>query len=484
MTSHSRRPVRQRRDGGTGPVVAGNALLVLLVVATATIVVGYDRIGPRGRIAAALVAFAAFGGLLLPALRAQVLTTRRVAVAGALLVALAVLAPPAGSHDLWSYAAYGRLLSVHHASPFTHVPADFPHDPLLHLVARGWRHTGSVYGPGFVGLSAAGTAVTGPSELATRLFFQLVAALALVFIVFIVWRRTRSPVALTFVVLNPALILAVNGGHNDLLVGLALLGGTLLLEDGRPRRAGLVLAAGALVKLVLVLPLGALLLWTARRHRPRARSRGGRDCGGGARGRVPHGWRPSCIRPSCPCQQAAQPLVALADRDPVACRPAWHPPRRPVPPRGRRGPGARRRGRADRRDRDDKAGQHGHARPGAGAGAGAIVAGTSALVFLLSGAYILPWYSAWVIPVFGLVWYARVAVLAAAQAAFIGVAYAAPVLIGGGFATYAEKVLPLALPVALAYLAWSAWRDRLGLPIGASPGRSEVVPVRVPVAPR
>ena len=348
MRSHSRGPVRQRRDGGTGLAVAGNALLVLFVIATATIVVGYDRIGPRGRIAAALVAFAAFGGLFLPALRVRVLTTRRVAVAGALLVALAVLAPPAGSHDLWSYAAYGRLLSVHHASPFTHVPADFPHDPLLHLVARGWRQTGSVYGPGFVGLSAAGTAVTGPSELATRLFFQLVAALALVFIVFIVWRRTRSPVALAFVVLNPALILAVNGGHNDLLVGLALLGGTLLLEDGRPRRAGLVLAAGALVKLVLVLPLGAApaLDCAPLTGHASAPIEAGANPGGGARGwRILLAGGPRAFGPLVHAskQHSRSSLWQIAT--PAACRPAWHPPRRPVPPRGRRGPGARRRGR-------------------------------------------------------------------------------------------------------------------------------------------
>jgi Glycosyltransferase family 87 len=483
LTSHSRGPVRQRRDGGTGLAVAGNALLVLLVVATATIVVGYDRIGPRGRIAAALVAFAAFGGLFLPALRVQVLTTRRVAVAGALLVALAVLAPPAGSHDLWSYAAYGRLLSVHHASPFTHVPADFPHDPFLHLVARGWRHTGSVYGPGFVGLSAAGTAVTGPSELATRLFFQLVAALALVFIVLIVWRRTRSPVALAFVVLNPALILAVNGGHNDLLVGLALLGGTLLLEDGRPRRAGLVLAAGALVKLVLVLPLGALLLWTARRHRPRAAVEAGATAAAVLVAAYLMAGGPRAFGPLVHAskQHSRSSLWQIATQWLVGPLGIHH---------------------ADQFRLEGAAALVlvaavvlivviGMTRPastgtraGPGAGAGAIVAGASALVFLLSGAYILPWYSAWVIPVLGLVWYARVAVLAAAQAAFIGVAYAAPVLIGGGFATYAEKVLPLALPVALTYLAWSAWRDRLGLPIGASPGRSEIVPIRVPIAPR
>jgi hypothetical protein len=88
--------------------VAGNALLVLLVAATGTFMVGYDAVGAGGRIAVALIAFASFGGLFLPPVRGYVLTPRRVVVASALLLTVAVLAPPGGSHDLWSYAAYGR----------------------------------------------------------------------------------------------------------------------------------------------------------------------------------------------------------------------------------------------------------------------------------------------------------------------------------------------------------------------------------------
>ena len=225
-----------------------------------------------------VVAFGTFGALFFPKPRAR-LTARRVLFVSALLVAIAVIAPPAGSHDIWSYAMYGRLVSVHHVSPYTHVPADFTRDPLLHLVARGWRHTGSVYGPGFVAVSAIGTGFTGSSELATRLFFQLLEAAALAAALLVVWRRTRDPVALAFIALNPALILVVNGGHNDIVVGLALLVGALLLADGRPRLAGLVLAAGALVKLIVLLPLGSLLLWTWRGRGPRPSLEAGATAG-------------------------------------------------------------------------------------------------------------------------------------------------------------------------------------------------------------
>ncbi len=73
--------------------------------------------------------------------------------------AISVAAPPRNSHDLWSYVMYGRMVSAHHLSPYSHVPIDFLHDPLLGRVATGWRHTSSVYGPLFTGVSAALTRV-------------------------------------------------------------------------------------------------------------------------------------------------------------------------------------------------------------------------------------------------------------------------------------------------------------------------------------
>src|SRR5262249_47326450 len=160
----------------------------------------------------------------------------------AALLAVAISAAPVG-HDMWSYVMYGRILSAHGTSPYTHVPADFPHDPLLHLA--GWRTTPSVYGPGFVGIAALGTGITKTSVLATRLFFQGIEAGALVGVMALVWRRTRSPAALAFVGLDPALVATVHDGHNDLLVGLAVLIGALLVTDRRPVLGGIALAAGA-----------------------------------------------------------------------------------------------------------------------------------------------------------------------------------------------------------------------------------------------
>lgn len=472
-----------RPNEGRRSRVAANVLLATLVGATAVGIVGFDAIGPGTRVGAAVFAFGSFGALFLRTVRGHALTKRRVLIVGALLVAIALITPPRGSHDIWSYAVYGRLVSAYHVSPFTHVPADFPHDSMLHLVARGWRHTGSVYGPVFVALSAAGTALTGSSALATRLFLQLLEALALGGALLIIWRRTRDPVALAFIALNPALIIVVNGGHNDIVVGLALLAGTLLLADGHPRRAGLVLAAGALVKLVLVLPLGALLIWAWRRRGPRAAVEAGATAGitllaayalsGGtaALGPLFHAskqhsrsslWQIATQWLAEPLGVHRQVLFRIVGDAAIVLVAAtvvfvvlW----------------------VTRR---------GVARPSSTSSTSVIVAGTAVLVFLLGGAYILPWYSAWSLPVLALVWYSRVAVLAAGQAALIGVAYAAPPIFGAVFSAYAEDVLPVLLAGALIYLVRSAWQGRLELRVGAEPSseRDTVATARPQAAPR
>jgi hypothetical protein len=163
-------------------------------------------------------------------------TVRHAVAAIGVLVALAVVQPPVASHDVWSYLSYGRMVSVHHASPYTHVPADFPHDPFFHLVGHTWRHTPSMYGPAFAAVAGAAAWFSGSSVLVGRLCFQLLSAGALGAILLLVWRRTRHPGALLAVGLNPVLVLfTVHEGHNDVLLGLAILGAVLLAERERQR---------------------------------------------------------------------------------------------------------------------------------------------------------------------------------------------------------------------------------------------------------
>jgi alpha-1,6-mannosyltransferase len=197
------------------------------------------------------------------------LSIRLVVFAVGLVIAVAVVVPSRSSNDLWSYTMYGRTVTVHHASPYRRVPADYPSDPFLTRVSPRWRHTGSVYGPLFVGVASAGTLVASDSALISRLFFQVLAALALVAILVIVWRRTRSTAAVLWLGLNPVLgIIVVNGGHNDAFVGLALLVAALLLGQGRGRAAGVTIGVAMLIKLSAGLGLIGAVLW-AWEHRRR-----------------------------------------------------------------------------------------------------------------------------------------------------------------------------------------------------------------------
>jgi alpha-1,6-mannosyltransferase len=201
---------------------------------------------------------------------------RRVVLAGAVgLIALAVAMPVHGSHDLWSYAMYGRTVSAHGASPYRLAPAAFPHDPMLSLVSPAWRHTRSVYGPVFTLLAAAITFFTGTSVLATRLAFQGLAGGAVIVVLVLLFRRGVGANGLVLAGLHPIVIFyIVNGGHNDALVGLGILAGVLLAIDGRWRLAFVVLGVAGLVKVAALLPLAALAVWLWRKEGFRSMVRG------------------------------------------------------------------------------------------------------------------------------------------------------------------------------------------------------------------
>ncbi|MDQ1521627.1 MAG: alpha,6-mannosyltransferase, partial [Actinomycetota bacterium] len=178
------------------------------------------------------------------------------------VLAIAIVLPPHGSRDVWSYVMYGRILEHYGVSPYTHVPSNFPHDPFLHLA--GWRGTPSVYGPVFVAIAAIGSRVAGNSVPAARLFYQGLSAGAVAIALALIWRRTRSPAALAMLGLNPLVVVSVvNGAHNDALVGLGILAAVLFVEDGRLRAAGIALAAVALVKITALLALPALIVFCA-----------------------------------------------------------------------------------------------------------------------------------------------------------------------------------------------------------------------------
>jgi len=242
-------------------------LLAVTVVGTAVVLVSGFRVASPERAAGVGLACAALATVVVvPGLR-RALTLPMVLTATLVLVTIAVAAPPAETHDLYSYAMDGRIVAHYGDSPYTHAPSDYPHDPLLREVASGWRHTPSLYGPAFTAASAGIASVAGTDVLANRLGFQLFAAACVLALLLLLYRRTRDPVVVALVGCNPVVLIeVVNAGRNDALVALALLAGILLATRRRLVAAAAVVALGALVKISVVVALGALLVWTWRRY--------------------------------------------------------------------------------------------------------------------------------------------------------------------------------------------------------------------------
>jgi alpha-1,6-mannosyltransferase len=180
----------------------------------------------------------------------------------AALFAIAIVCPPRLSHDLWSYAMVGRLVLVHHANPYLVPPGAYGHDAFTALVAHGYRHTTTPYGPLFTLHAVIVAFVAGSHPLLARLAFQASAAGAMGVALSVVWRATRSTSALALLGLHPVVACAdVNGGHNDAFVGLGVLMSVVEVRRGRSARAGWWIAAALLVKVTAGLALLPIVVW-------------------------------------------------------------------------------------------------------------------------------------------------------------------------------------------------------------------------------
>src|SRR5689334_21395473 len=103
-------------------VVAGVPSLLLVVAA------------PHGAVAAGLTIAGTLAALVVGFSEAPVARPWiGWAVVGMLAVA-SCLRAPLGSHDLWSYAMYGRIFEHYHANPYVVRPAHFTGDAVLALV--------------------------------------------------------------------------------------------------------------------------------------------------------------------------------------------------------------------------------------------------------------------------------------------------------------------------------------------------------------
>lgn len=221
---------------------------------------------------------------------------RWVLLSAAAIALLHLASPPRWSSDAFLFAYYGKIQSVHHANPYalpgrafarTCALPKFPHraatpgrpcradshcpapsrcliDPFVPY--QSWLEVRAAYGPAALGLFRALYVEIAPPEAnvlllrsVMALFFLLLVALTLQF------RGVRAAAVLAWLPLGAEV--SANGGHLEVLIGLALIG---LLTAHRSRGSMVLLGLSAGLLAALKIHLGILavppliLLWRQR----------------------------------------------------------------------------------------------------------------------------------------------------------------------------------------------------------------------------
>jgi hypothetical protein len=180
------------------------------------------------------------------------------------------LAPPMLSADVFGYVAWGEL-GAHGVNPYSHASIAVGHDAVRPFLL--W-HTGvTPYGPLFTASSYA----LAPLSVGAALWsLKALAALCAIGCVLLLWRaaerleRPPARAALAFG-LNPlVLVYGVGGAHNDLLLEAVLLAGVMAVVAGHLRTGASAVVAAAAMKVSALFALPFLLAGSPRLRQPLA----------------------------------------------------------------------------------------------------------------------------------------------------------------------------------------------------------------------
>ena len=248
------------------------------VLTNAARAVGFDELNASQSpiLAYVLIAgvCAGFLGTLL-AISQHGISTRSVIACSTVVIALATVGPPLFSHDLYSYALYGRMWALHHLNPYVQAPSVAANDPFRPVASNGLR---SVYGPLFTVISGSIVWIFR-SPAATVAAFKVLSGACWLGVVVLAARLGRregvrqASFAAAIVGLNPVVVSrVVTGGHNDVLVALAIMAALTAWCNGHKILVTVFLTLGMLVKIVTVIPL-AIFLWEMIRAESTVRDR-------------------------------------------------------------------------------------------------------------------------------------------------------------------------------------------------------------------
>src|SRR5947208_7557923 len=133
-----------RHQSRRTPALAGRwasatVALVVCTVATATALVA-GRWSAIVFLIAVAAALGSYWWMVTAEARHPALRLRAVVIAIAVVLGVGVTMAPQRSGDVWSYAMYGRIVAVHHASPYRHVPDEYAVHPTARHVPPAGPH--------------------------------------------------------------------------------------------------------------------------------------------------------------------------------------------------------------------------------------------------------------------------------------------------------------------------------------------------------
>jgi alpha-1,6-mannosyltransferase len=203
--------------------------------------------------------------------------TALIFAAGAVFSVELVWAYPATAVDVFGYIAHGRLFALHQTNPFIIAPDAFPSDAIIPFLA--FPDEPSQYGPVWVLLGGAFAWLARSDLLTEILLYKGAAAVAHLggaALIYATARRLSSNAAMArasayLYLWNPMLLWEMIGNaHNDGVMMLFGLGAVWLFVAGVDRLVLAALAAGALVKVPVVLMAPTLFIGIWRRSWPKA----------------------------------------------------------------------------------------------------------------------------------------------------------------------------------------------------------------------
>ncbi len=150
------------------------------------------------------------------------------------------------SFDIFNYTTTAKVLYHYHENPYIIMPIEFSNDPFLHYT-RAANKT-ALYGP--IWLMASGIPYMAGFEnyLLILLNFKVIALFFYLATIWVIWKLSKSVLAVTFFAFNPLVIIeSLVSGHNDVVMMFLALFSLYLLLQKR-----IVLSAGTLLLSVLI----------------------------------------------------------------------------------------------------------------------------------------------------------------------------------------------------------------------------------------